>query len=54
MMQSWQITLKYQDTLYKNIEIMEILSYYQIGGKILYRESDIEELHEKNRQEAFK
>lgn len=24
-----------------------ILSYYQIGGKILYRESDIEELLEK-------
>jgi hypothetical protein len=23
MMQSWQITLKYQDALYKNIEIME-------------------------------
>ena len=31
-----------------------ILSYYQIGGKILYRESDIEELLEKNRQEAFR
>lgn len=31
-----------------------ILPYYQIGGKILYRESDIEELLEKNRQEAFK
>lgn len=31
-----------------------ILSYYQIGGKILYRESDIEELLEKNRKEAFK
>ena len=30
-----------------------ILSYYQIGGKILYRESDIKELLEKNRQEAF-
>ena len=30
-----------------------ILPYYQIGGKILYRESDIEELLEKNRQEAF-
>ena len=30
-----------------------ILSYYQIGGKILYRESDIEELLEKNRQEDF-
>ncbi|MDD6907435.1 MAG: DNA-binding protein, partial [Parabacteroides sp.] len=30
------------------------LSYYQIGGKILYRESDIEELLEKNRQEAFR
>lgn len=23
MMQNWQITLKYQDALYKNIEIME-------------------------------
>lgn len=31
-----------------------ILSYYQIGDKILYRESDIEELLEKNRQEAFR
>ena len=31
-----------------------IIPYYQIGGKILYRESDIEELLEKNRQEAFK
>lgn len=31
-----------------------ILSYYQIGGKILYRESDIEELLKKNRQEAFR
>ena len=26
-----------------------ILSYYQIGGKILYRESDIEELLEKKK-----
>lgn len=31
-----------------------IIPYYQIGGKTLYRESDIEELLEKNRQEAFK
>ena len=31
-----------------------IIPYYQIGGKILYRESDIEELLKKNRQEAFK
>lgn len=31
-----------------------ILTYYQIGGKILYRESDIEELLEKNEQEALK
>lgn len=31
-----------------------ILPYYQIGGKILYRESDIEELLEKNRQEALR
>lgn len=31
-----------------------LVPYYQIGGKILYRESDIEELLERNRQEAFK
>lgn len=31
-----------------------ILSYYQIEDKILFRESDIEELLEKNRQEAFR
>ncbi len=30
-----------------------ILPYYQIGGKILYRESDIVRLLEKNRKEAF-
>ena len=30
-----------------------ILPYYQIGGKILYRESDIVQLLEKNRKEAF-
>ena len=29
------------------------LPYYQIGGKILYRESDIVRLLEKNRKEAF-
>ena len=29
------------------------LPYYQIGGKILYRESDIVQLLEKNRKEAF-
>lgn len=31
-----------------------ILPYYQIGGKILYKESDIEEILEKNRHEAFR
>ena len=30
-----------------------IIPYYQIGGKILYREKDIEMLLEKNRREAF-
>lgn len=30
------------------------IPYYQIGGKILYRESDIESLLSKNRREAFK
>ena len=30
-----------------------ILPYYQIGGKILYRESDIIRLLEMNRKEAF-
>ena len=30
-----------------------ILPYYQIGGKILYRESDIVRQQEKNRKEAF-
>ena len=30
-----------------------ILPYYQIGGKILYRESDIVRLLEKNRKEVF-
>jgi DNA binding domain, excisionase family protein len=30
-----------------------VLPYYQIGGKILYRESDIVRLLEKNRKEAF-
>lgn len=29
------------------------LPFYQIGGKILYRESDIEQLLLKNRVEAF-
>lgn len=44
----------------KNIDIQELSIgtkvYWHdpaIGGKILYRESDIEELLEKNRQEAF-
>lgn len=30
-----------------------VLPYYQIGGKILYRENDIVQLLEKNRKEAF-
>lgn len=30
-----------------------IIPYYHIGGKILYRESDIEEFLESNRQEAY-
>ena len=30
-----------------------LVPYYQIGGKILYRESDIVRLLEKNRKEAF-
>lgn len=29
------------------------IPYYQIGGKILYRESDIEKLLSENRREAF-
>lgn len=29
------------------------LAYYQLGGKILYKESDIERLLESNRIEAF-
>lgn len=29
------------------------IPYYQIGGKILYRESDIEKLLAENRKEAF-
>lgn len=31
-----------------------ILTYYQLGGKILYRESDIEELLERNKQAALR
>lgn len=30
------------------------LAYYQLGGKILYKESDIKKLLESNRMEAFR
>lgn len=30
-----------------------IISFYHVGGKILYREADIEEFLETNRQEAI-
>ena len=39
-------------TLQENRNIGK-LPFYQIGGKILYRESDIEQLLLKNRVEAF-
>ena len=29
------------------------ISYYQLGGKILYRESDIEKMLQENYQEAY-
>ena len=31
-----------------------IISYYQLGGKILYRESDIEEMLQENYKQAYK
>ena len=37
----------------KRVSDLIDLPYYQIGGKILYRESDIVRLLEKNRKEAF-
>ena len=30
------------------------ISYYQLGGKILYRESDIEKMLQENYREAYK
>lgn len=31
-----------------------IISYYQLGGKILYRESDIEKMLQENYKQAYK
>ena len=32
---------------------MGIISYYQLGGKILYRESDIQKMLDENYRESF-